>query len=171
MAWKAGLLTLFLMAGTATSLRAEVNLGLSLGIRDQDDYENSFGVFGLTGDFGPSSWIVRPEIGLFNGLILFDGGSRIEGSLGVIHSWRRPRYRINLGGGVDSIPSQDRSTDISALGGYVHGGIEYVREEGTAFGLDLRYAKADDDEVTGGSLDYIQISFVFNWHIRGPKTP
>jgi hypothetical protein len=37
MAWKAGLLALFLMAGAA-SLRAEVNLGLSLGIRDQDDY-------------------------------------------------------------------------------------------------------------------------------------
>lgn len=171
MAWKAGLLALFLMAGAAASLRAEVNLGLSLGIRDQDDYENSFGVFGLTGDFGPSSWIVRPEIGLFNSLILFDGGSRVEGSLGVVHSWRRPRYRINLGGGVDSIPAQDRSVDTSALGGYVHGGIEYVREEGTAFGLDLRYGKADDDEVTGGSLDYIQISFVFNWHIRGPKTP
>ena len=170
MAWKAGLLALFLMAGAATSLRAEFNLGLSLGLRDQADYEHSFGVFGLTADFGPSSWVVRPEVGLFNSLRLFDDG-QIEESLGVIHSWRRPRYRVNLGGGLASVPAQESGNDSSALGGYVHGGIEYVREEGTAFGLDLRYGKASDDEVTGGSLDYIQISFVFNWHIRGPKTP
>ena len=170
MAWKAGLLALFLMAG-ATSLRAEFNLGLSLGLRDQADYEHSFGVFGLTADFGPGSWIVRPEVGLFNSLRLVDGGSGIEESLGVVHSWRRPRYRINLGAGVDSIPAQDQSVDISALGPYVHGGIEYVREEGTAFGLDLRYGNAKDDEVSGGSLAYLQISFVFNWHIRGPKAP
>jgi hypothetical protein len=169
MAWKAGLLALFLMAGAA-SLRAEVNLGLSLGIRDQDDYEHSFGVFGLTADFGPNSWIVRPEVGLFNSLILFDGGSRIEESLGVIHSWRRPRYRINLGGGLTSIPAQARGIDSSTLGGYVHGGIEYVREEGSTFGLDLRYGKAEDSEVPGGSLDYVQLSFVINWHIRGPRT-
>lgn len=176
MAWKALLLTLLLMAG-ATSLLAEVNLGLSLGLRDEDDEDHTFGVFGLTADFGGNSWWVRPEVGFFTSINPLDGADKIEKSLGVIHSWRHPRYRVNLGAGFTSVPAQD--LDETAHGGYVHGGVEYVREEGSAFGLDLRYVNAEGLEDPGSplfpggpvSVDYIQISFVINWHIKGPRNP
>jgi len=170
MARKAALLTLLLLLG-ATSLLAEVNLGINLGIRDQDDEDHSFGVFGLTCDFGGNSWIVRPEVGAFTSFDPFDGGSKIEKSLGLVHSWRWPRFRVNLGAGVASIPAQALLAEGSSTGGYVHGGVEYVREEGSAFGLDLRAGRAGEVEDGGDrfSVDYVQVAFVIHWHIKGPK--
>jgi hypothetical protein len=172
--------TLFLLLlFSATSLLAEVNFGLNLGLRDEDDEDHTFGVFGLTGDFGPASWIVRPEVGLFTDFDVLDNEVEIEESVGIVHSWRRPRYRINLGGGFASVPSQSPFVDESAQGGYIHAGMEYVREEGSAFGLDLRYVNAEELEDPGGpivpggpvSVDYVQLSFVIHWHFKGPKSP
>src|SRR6185295_3569682 len=103
MARKAALLTVLLMIGLTLPLLAEVNFGINLGLRDEDDEDNTFGVFGLTGDFGPASWIVRPEVGLFTDFDALDNEIEVEKSVGIVHSWRRPRYRINLGGGFTSV--------------------------------------------------------------------
>jgi hypothetical protein len=167
---KAAFLTLVLLL-SATSLLAEVTFGISLGIRDQDDHDGSYGTFGLTGAFGGNSWIVRPEVGFFTAIDPLDNDREIEKSAGLVHSWRKPRVRFDLGAGFTSVPSERSDIDESAKGGYVHGAIEYTRQEGSAFGLDLRYVQADDIEAEGEriSVDSIQIAFTIRWHLKGPK--
>lgn len=167
---KALFLSLVLLL-SASSLLAEVTFGLSLGIRDQDDHDGSFGTFGLTGAFGGSSWIVRPEVGLATVIDPLDSDRKIEKSAGLVHSWRRPRVRFDLGAGFASVPSERFDVEGSANGGYVHGAVEYVRPEGAAFGLDLRYVQADDIEDEGErfSVDSIQLAFTIRWHLKGPK--
>jgi hypothetical protein len=164
MRYKVGVLTVLLWAGV-TAAQAEVNLGFLAGIREESTGEDRLPALGFTADFGRSSWVLRPEVGLFTGFDPIFGGNETEISLGLLHSWTLPKVRLNLGAGLASLSSDFGFNDGTATVGYVHGGAEWRREEGASVGLDLRYVGDSDLEIDGESFSvgYLQAAFHMTW--------
>ncbi|HXU46704.1 MAG TPA: hypothetical protein VN783_14350 [Thermoanaerobaculia bacterium] len=166
MRYKAGLLTVLLGAGV-TAVQAQVNLGLLTGFRDESGSEDRLAAVGFTADFGRSAWVLRPEIGIFASFDPIFGGQETEISLGLLHSWTRPKVRLNLGAGLTSISSDFGFNQGAATVGYVHGGAEWLREERASLGLDLRYVGDSEIEVDGTSfgIGYLQAAFRMTWKL------
>jgi len=159
------MVTALLVLAVCSPLAAEINMNLTFGLRDETRSEDRLPAMGLAGDFGPSSWILRPEIGAHAGFNPIFPGYESELALGVIHFWDSSKGRIYLGAGVASLDSKFGFNEGSSKGAYAHGGIVWSRGEDLSLGVDLRYVKADDLTIddTSFPLGYVQLGFVMSW--------
>src|SRR3954454_18854685 len=105
MACKHGTVNALLLLAGAPALRAEVNLILAFGIRSERDSDRLPAV-ALAADAGPSSWTLRPEVGMHIGFNPLYPGYESELSVGMVHYWELSRCRLHLGAGAASLSSK-----------------------------------------------------------------
>lgn len=155
-----------LLALVGSSAFAETNLNLvPVGIRDERASEERLPAISLAADFGASTWIVRPEVGIVVGFDPLYGASETELAAGVVHYWNRPKMRIHLGGGLAAVSVDRGYNDGSTHGGYLHTGVSWPVGKRLHLGLDLRSLwadsfRVDDYDVSAG---YQQIAFLMGW--------
>lgn len=145
----------------ATPVLAETNVTLLLGIRDEHDSEERLPAAGVAADFGPTEWLIRPEIALLSGFDPLYGGAENELNVGAVHYWRLPKYRVHLAAGLALVSSSFGYNEGSSSGVYAHGGIDWKVRTRLFLGADLRWLKASDFTVDGSSfpLGYTQLAF------------
>lgn len=157
---------------------AEVNVSVLVGERNEHNQDLDATAFGLSADFAPEHWSVRPEIawsGAFSLGLTLAGGIGVyeeetELSLGVVHYRETTRTRrLHIGGGATRLDGGDLGkTD----GVYVHGGFTWSIGSRASVGFDLRYVSADDyrifaDYYENGVLErpagYLQAAAIIGW--------
>lgn len=159
------MVTALLMLAVSSPSMAAVNMGLFFGLRDETRSEDRLPAIGLAVDLGPTSWIVRPEVGAQAGFAPIYPGYESELSLGLIHYRDFAKGQFYLGAGIASLASRFGYDEGSSQGNYVHGGVLWSRGEDLSLGIDLRFVKADDLRIddTSYPIGYTQLAFVMSW--------
>lgn len=156
-------LVLLLAALGARTAIAAPQFGLLGGIRYEDSDDQLPTVAG-TLILGEGTWRVRPELDLSLTYDPLFNGSETETGLGAVAHWDVKKTRIHLGAGLSSIHPDFGANSGSSTGLHVHAGATWPVKS-RRMGFDVRYLRADDLDVSGGSfpVGYYQIAFSFLW--------